>query len=469
MLSYAAVVSVNFIHKKLPIEIMLMKKYSLSHLACTVGLMLVIVACKKSHNDPAPAPPSGSNTPAITGISPDHGPKNTAVVIAGNNFGSDVTKVKVFFNSVQASIQSVSNASITAIVPAKANNGKVTVVIDTATAVGPLFTYEPTVTVTTLAGGNRIGGHADGTGSAAKLYGPVGIAVDKKGNVYVGDVQTYCIRKITPEGVVTTLTGNPANQGYADGTAAAALFLTPRDLIVDTVNNILYIAEWATNRVRRVKLDGLQDADAVATYAGGGPTVGFKDGPKGTALFHAPNAVAVDATGNVYVIDEVNYRIRKILPDGFVSTLAGTDKSGAADGTATSATIGDQPAAGIAVDANGVLYFSDKYNYTTIRKLANGTVSTIAGQKGDYIGFSGIALDKNGNIIVADEVRNCILSINPSGDISVIAGTPGEEGLVDGPPDKARFDTPEDVAVDRQGNIYVSDTGNNAIRKITVE
>jgi len=443
-----------------------MKKYSLSFLLWMFCLAVSMVACKKSHNDPAPNGPAMH--PVINSISPDHGPKNTAVVIAGNNFGSNAASVKVFFNGVQGSVQSVSESSITAIVPAKAYKGKVTVTVDTATAVGPVFTYEVTAVVTTLAGGNRIGGHADGVGTSAKLYGPVGIAVDKVGNVYVGDVQAYCIRKITPEGTVTTLSGNPTNQGFADGTAAGALFATPRDLAIDTVGNILYIAEWYTNRVRGIKLDALQDVSAVSTYAGGS-SGGFKDGPKGTALFHAPNAIAVDVAGNLYVIDEENFRVRKVLPDGSVSTLAGKGISGSADGAVGTSTIGDWPGAGVAVDANGVVYFSDKTSYTTVRKITSGTATTIAGKDGTYIGFSGIALDKSGNIIVADNVRNCILSINANGDVAIIAGSPTEEGLVDGTSDKARFATPEDVAIDKQGNIYVSDTGNNAIRKISFE
>ena len=202
------------------------------------------------------------------------------------------------------------------------------------------------------------------------------------------------------------------------------------------------------------------------------------DGTGSAARFYFPNGVAVDSAGNVYVADTNNYTIRKITPSGVVSTLAGLAGSpGSADGTGSAARFNDPY--GVAVDSAGNVYVADTGN-NTIRKITpSGVVSTLAGLAGsigsaDGTGSAarffqpyGVAVDSAGNVYVADTNNNTIRKITPSGVVSTLAGLAGSFGSADGTGSAARFYYPEGVAVDSAGNVYVADTGNDTIRKIT--
>ena len=212
--------------------------------------------------------------------------------------------------------------------------------------------------VTPFAGsGSR--GDQDGTGTAASFFGPEGVAVDSGGNVYVADTSNKKIRKITPAGAVTTFAGSGA-AGSVDGTGTEASFDGPAGLAVDFAGNV-FVADSSSNKIRKISPGGL-----VSTFAGSG-AVGSADGLRTAASFNAPSGVAVDGTGNVYVADRGNSKIRKITATGVVSTWAGSGQPGNADGTGTAASFGAP--SGVAADASGTLYVTDLVN-NNVRKIS---------------------------------------------------------------------------------------------------
>ena len=209
--------------------------------------------------------------------------------------------------------------------------------------------------VTTLAGSGTAGS-ADGTGTAAQFSGPRGVAVDSSGNVYVADTLNNRIRKITPEGVVSTLAGT-ATPGHVDTRGTEAKFNFPERVAVDSSGNV-YVADTNNHRIRKITPEG-----EVTTLAGS--TRGFADGAGTKAWFDEPIGVAVDSSGNVYVADSYNHRIRKITPAGVATTLAGSTAD-SADGTGTAAKF--HSPIGVAVDSSGNVHVADSNNHR-IRKI----------------------------------------------------------------------------------------------------
>jgi hypothetical protein len=335
----------------------------------------------------------------------------------------------------------------------------------------------PSRVVSTFAGSAGSYGSANGTGSAARFYFPLGVAVDNAANVYVADRYNYTIRKITPSRVVSTFAGL-AGTGSHDGTGSAARFNLPNAAAVDSAGNV-YVADTYNHTIRKITPSGV-----VSTLAGLAGSYGIADGTGNAARFNFPLGVAVDSAGNVYVGDTSNHTIRKITPSGAVSTFAGSaGNPGSADGTGNAARF-NLPR-GVAVDSAGNVYVADSRNHTIRKITASGVVSTFAGLAGhpgsaDGTGSdarfstpSGMAVDNAGNVYVADSNKFTIRKITPSRVVSTFAGSPGSNGSVDGTGNDARFYTPEGVAVDSMGNVYVADSGrelfpgNNTIRKIT--
>jgi len=316
--------------------------------------------------------------------------------------------------------------------------------------------------VSTLAG-SRLG-HVDATGTAAKFYYPIGVSVDSSGNVYVADQFNHRIRKITPAGVVTTIAGTDT-PGSVDGTGTDAKFNHPRNVAVDSSGNV-FVADRGNSRIRKITPAGV-----ASTLAGSGKP-GFADGTGTEAQFDHPTGVAVDSSGNVYVADQFNYRIRKITLAGMVSTLAGKT-SGYEDATGTAAKF--KSPRGVAVDSSGNVYVADADN-NRIRKITPaGEVTTLAGTDtrghadgtGSTAQFnkpSGVAVDSSGNVYVADSNNHRIRKITPEREVSTLTGS--TEGFADGTGTAALFDSPYGVAVDSSGNVYVADRENNRIRKI---
>lgn len=327
--------------------------------------------------------------------------------------------------------------------------------------------------VTTLAGMAGVHGSADGTGSAAKFYRPQGVAVDGAGTVYVADSKNGTIRKISTGGVVTTLAGTAGVFGSADGTGPAAKFQdTTSGVAVDGAGNV-YVADESACTIRKITPGGV-----VTTLAGTAGVVGSADGTGVAAQFYIPEGIAVDSAGIVYVADGNNNTIRKITPGGVVTTLAGTaGVLGSADGTGPAAQFGEPR--GIAVDSAGTLYVTEGYNCTVRKVTANGVVTTLAGLAGghgsaDAAGTAarfeyplGVAIDGAGTVYVADSNNGTIRRVTPGGVVTTLAGTAGVLGSADGTGPAARFTFPAGIAVDNAGTVYVADTVTSTIRKIT--
>jgi sugar lactone lactonase YvrE len=324
----------------------------------------------------------------------------------------------------------------------------------------PLITY----IVSTIAGSDS--GYVDGTGPTAKFHFPEDAEVDANGNIIVSDNVNNRIRKISPTGVVTTIAGG--SPGFADGTGAAAKFYSPQGLAIDAAGNII-VADIGNSRIRKISPAGV-----VTTIAGDG-TYGFADGTGATAKFYGPTDVAIDASGNIIVVDYSNHRIRKISPAGVVTTIAGDGTLGYADGAAATAKF-TYPT-GVAIDKYGNIIVGDAGNYR-IRKISpSGIVSTIAGNGvsdfADGIGtaaeFSNpghLVTDTSGNIFVSDYNDFRIRKISPVGVVTTIAGI-SSYGSADGPGLSASFFGPEGISIDKNGNIYVADRNNSRIRKLT--
>nr|MCS3816572.1 RHS repeat-associated protein [Mucilaginibacter sp. X4EP1] len=324
------------------------------------------------------------------------------------------------------------------------------------------YAYGQTMTIA----GSGVAGYLNGTGTAAKFSVPESVVADASGNIYVTDGFNGSIREISPTGVVTTFSGYGSG-GEVNGSAGTARFDLPMGISFDGSGN-LYVADFYGNVIRMVSPTG-----TASTYAGNG-TAGYVDGPMASAEFNHPMGTAVDAAGNVYVSDNYNSVIRKITPAGVVSTFAGSGTPGDDDGVGTAAQFNNPQ--GLTIDASGNLYVADKNN-NVIRKITPaGVVSTYAADSyealvnGDSPTASffypvAAAVDAIGNMYVSDQYYSVIRKITPGGVVSTLAGS-GTVGSTDGIGTAASFNSPNGLAVDATGNVYVADASNNKIRKI---
>lgn len=324
----------------------------------------------------------------------------------------------------------------------------------------------PSGVVSTLAGGEA-SGFLDGRGAAARFNFPNSVATDSNGNVFVADISNHAIRKITALGEVSTIAGS-GSAGFKDGSGTASHFNFPRSVATDSTGNV-FVADGSNHRIREITPAGI-----VSTFAGGGG-LDFTNGQLAKASFKSSEDVAVDSTGNLLVADTGNHAIRKVTPAGVVSTLAGSGASGFADGTGTAATFNSPR--GIAIDSNGNVFVGDTGNHAIRKITPAGGVTTLAGSgtagfvdgTGAVATFNapkGVALDSSGNVFVADSLNNAIRKITPSGAVSTFSGN-GTEGFGNGTGRAASFNQPVGVAVDSSSNVFVADGRNNAIRKIS--
>jgi sugar lactone lactonase YvrE len=314
-------------------------------------------------------------------------------------------------------------------------------------------------TVTTLAGSPRVQGGADGTGSSARFYGPTALTCDQMGNLYVGDSYNYTIRKVTTEGVVTTVAGLAGAQGSADGIGSAARFFLPTGVAVDAAGNI-YVCDSGNETIRKITAGG-----TVSTFAGAAGIANYVDAIGSAARFYSPRDVVIDAQGNLIVVDSGNYTIRKIAPNAQVTRVVGSPG------------VLFNPA-GIATDSAGNVYIGDTYNYTVRRMTPAGVVSVLAGlarysgsvdgtgSSARFQDVAGLVVDSGGNIFAADRLNHTIRKITPAGVVTTFAGLAGQQGSTNGTGSAARFAYPHSLAIDSANNIYVIDY-NYAVRKIT--
>ncbi|TCC99446.1 DUF6443 domain-containing protein [Pedobacter hiemivivus] len=321
---------------------------------------------------------------------------------------------------------------------------------------------------TTTLAGSGFAGSTNGTGTGASFNNPLNAAVDAAGNVYVADAGNHSIRKITPSGVVTTFAGS-GSAGSADGVGTSASFQHPSYIAIDASGN-LFVSDQHNNRIRKISPSGM-----VSTFAGSG-AAGSANGTGMAASFQSPIGLAFDGSGNLYVADYSNHKIRRITPSGVVSDFAGSGSLGAANGAAGIASF-NRPM-GLAFDAAGNLYVADRDN-AMIRKITPaGVVSTLAGSlpRGYVDGPGNIAkfnpsndlvLDGNGNIYVADQSNNMVRKVTPTGEVSVLAGTTAA-GSVNGTGSVVRFNSPFGIASGSDGAIYVVESAPNLIRKIVL-
>jgi sugar lactone lactonase YvrE len=265
---------------------------------------------------------------------------------------------------------------------------------------------------------SQCGGSADGTGSNARFNGAEGVAADGSGNLYVAERVGAAVRKVTTQGVATTLAGSFGQEGSADGVGGAARFRNPTRLAADSAGNV-YVTDTGNSTIRKIS-----PAGSVTTLAGQVGACGTTDGGGTLAQFCNPQGIALDQAGNLFIADTRNHTIRKIDPSGLVTTVAGhAGTCGSADGAAANA------------------MFCEPRDIT---------------------------VDRWNNVYVADTGNSTIRMIDPKGQVTTLAGAPGVCSSADGAGSAARFCSASGITVDSMDNLYVADTGNSTIRRIDV-
>lgn len=339
-------------------------------------------------------------------------------------------------------------------------------VVDNESQTVALITPDRRVSV--LAGCPGGQGSADGTNATARFNRPCGVVADPQGRLWVTDNFNHTVRRVTPDGGVTTWAGRAGATGAADGTNAAARFFWPSGADRDGAGN-LYVADAGNHTLRKVAPDG-----TVTTLAGSAGSSGSADGTGGNARFSWPADVALDAAGNAYVADRANHTIRKVTPSGAVTTVAGSaGRPGRADGPAGASRFNSPT--GVAVDPVGNLYVADTGNHTLRRIVPGGEVTTLAGCAGikgfadgagvlaRFNGPADLAVDAAGNLIVMDRDNHLVRRVTPGGEVTTLGGRPNVMSAAEGLGAAALFAQPSGVATGPDGTLYVADACNNRV------
>jgi uncharacterized protein (TIGR03437 family) len=326
---------------------------------------------------------------------------------------------------------------------------------------GRVHRVSPTGKITTVAGGACCSLGDGGPATRAWLAQPKGIAIDAAGNLFIAESESHRVRKVTPSGIIMTVAGNGTRGDYGDGgPATMAMLRYPYGVATDVTGN-LYVADRGNGRIRKVDTQG-----TITTITIRGVS--------------CPDSTAVDMNGNIYVADEGKSQIYRASIDGVVTTIAGTGTRTFAgdDGPASRASVNCPM--GVAVDSNGNIYIGDTNNNRVRKVDRSGIITTVGGNglfkfAGDahpavdasLNGPSGLAIDASGNLYIADTVNNRIRIVGTNGTITTAAGTEiqgaaGDGGLAN----RAQLTFPEGVALDSAGNLYIADTWNGRIRKV---
>jgi sugar lactone lactonase YvrE len=326
--------------------------------------------------------------------------------------------------------------------------------------------------VTTFAGTLGVGGSVDGQGAAALFLSPTGITRDGAGNLYVTDAQMHVVRAIKPDGTVTTIAGFAGLSGSADGTGSGARFKNPSGIAAMT-DGTLYVADTNNFTIRKITPQGV-----VTTVAGVAGTFGHDDTVQGQpATFFGPSGVAVTSTGTVFVADTANHIIRSISPTGVVTTIAGQPQQvGFADGAANAALF-DSPQHLSYSESDGALYIADSIN-DAVRRLAGGAVTTIAGQPHSVAPVDGeidtarlvlpigVAIASATTLYVTDNNFSTVRSVSLNGAVTTIAGQARQTEGVSNP---AGFIHPGAIAAiaGQPDTLWVTDSSDHTVRAVT--
>jgi sugar lactone lactonase YvrE len=429
-------------------------------------LALAVVSCKEK-----PEPIIGVDPiTVLTGFTPTTGPKGTIVTIQGENFGTSSNEISLKINGLPAAIKSVKNNEITAIVPDKCGLGALVLSVKGKNLTSTeKFRYVYKSTTSNFTGGQK--GFADGPADSVKFEGPYKIIFDSKQTLYMTDQGNCLVRKIAPDGTVSTIAGTP-HSGFKDGKGDQALMKFPIGIELGP-DGTLYIADHQNNAIRKITADG-----TLTTLAGSPDREGLVDGDLKTAQFKKPYGVKLDKTGTLWICDTENGVIRKISPDGQVTTFAGSTP-GYADGKLREAKF--YFPSNLTFDEEGNVFVADKHNHCIRKITADGMVTTFAGTP-EKNGFkdgvakeamfdqpSNVQIDKLGNLYVTDLYNHCIRLIYTDGLVTTLAGQPGNLGYVEGAGAEAKFYYPQGSTFDNEGNLYVTDSFNNRVRKVTIE
>ncbi|TMU50378.1 IPT/TIG domain-containing protein [Flagellimonas algicola] len=414
----------------------------------------------------------------LLSASPLVGPKFTMVTIKGENFGTDPERIQVYFNGVSAKVQNVTESVLSVEVPDGALTGLITLVVNGRTFVGPIFHYVRSAHVETFAGSltSRQGYDAEARfGTKAKFNLPTDLVRDSKGNIYVSDYGNHSIRKITPKAEVSTFAGGgPEEPGYKDANGTNARFMHPQGLAIDRHDNI-YVVDTGNYSIRRIT----PFAD-VSTVAGNG-VKGFVNDKGLNARFDFPSGIVLGRDNALYVTEVEQHVIRRIsLENAMVTTYSGSINRdcGSKDGPLLNAEFREP--FDLTLDGNGNILVVDTFN-DGVRLVdgQNDMVETfVGGNQGHADGYldsskfnlpRNITVDDNGIVYITDSGNHCIRKIDAYGRVTTVAGVPGSKGHKNGNGLRAKFSAPYGILNYMDGEIYVADSENNAVRKIVLE